>query len=138
MNNSDLDSEELKVCPVDIEIFIENSLGKDFSIGNMTDAFECNKKEAIYVTHIKPKKLIPDNFIPEFLKKEEKMKEYIFLIDRSGSMSGSLMKQAKHCLTVDRYFRTQIKPFLASYPTIASQMQVQYRIIRIPVMPDLD
>ena len=77
----------------------------------MTDAFECNKKEAIYVTHIKPKKLIPDNFIPEFLKKEEKMKEYIFLIDRSGSMSGSLMKQAKHCLMVRCSYQTNIMFF---------------------------
>ena len=99
----------------------------------MTDAFECNKKEAIYVTHIKPKKLIPDNFIPEFLKKEEKMKEYIFLIDRSGSMSGSLMKQAKHCLMVRRFFNSNIMKFLASDPTTASKMQIQHRFFWITV-----
>ena len=62
-------------------------------LGNITDGFECNsdRKEAIYVTHVRPN-IIDQNLIAEF---QNERKEYCFIIDRSGSMSGSLMRQVE-------------------------------------------
>lgn len=91
-----LDHEEMKTSPEDIELYIDASHGKEFSLGNVTDTFECNpnNKEAIYVTHIRPNIVDPK----QLSECRKERKEYCFIVDRSGSMSGSLMRQAKECL----------------------------------------
>ena len=55
-NRWEIDAEQMKKTPEDLEIYIQMGNDTKFETGSISDAFECNDKtkEAIYVTHIKP------------------------------------------------------------------------------------
>ena len=84
-------ADQIKQYPEDIELYIEIDLPGDLSIGHFDDFFTCTEDEALYVMHLKP----------DFNKinwKKQHSKEYVFVIDRSGSMYGESIEQAKQAL----------------------------------------
>ena len=78
--------------PEDIELYIQLRT-QEFDGGQFSSAFEYKKdtKEAIFAFNLKP---VPKDY--ELI--DPGQKEYQFVIDRSGSMSGSFMEQAKNAL----------------------------------------